>query len=126
MVWSCLQPRVASVTSVTEAVDATAWLLFSVFTLACSRREVGHSSLLHGKRHAVLQNTLSNVLTRVQSHLSALHTLSLHIFRVVSVVQEKLGQALKAFPLLIQVHLRLPHHVHQDCVVHLVQQHLLG
>lgn len=58
--------------------------------------------------------------------LSLLHTHSLHIFRVVSVVEEQLGQALKAVPLFIQVHLRLPHHVHQDRVAHLVQQHLLG
>lgn len=47
-------------------------------------------------------------------------------FFVLSNVQEQFCQGLKAFPLLIQVHLGFPHHVHQDCIAHLIKHHLLG
>ncbi|TNN28666.1 hypothetical protein EYF80_061186 [Liparis tanakae] len=40
-------------------------------------------------------------------------------------VQQQQGQSLEGGPLLVQVQLRLPQHVHQHRVAHLVQHHLL-
>lgn len=46
-------------------------------------------------------------------------------FHVLSLIQQQLCKGLEALPLLIQVHLGFPHHVHQDCITNLIQHHLL-
>lgn len=45
-------------------------------------------------------------------------------FRCLSDGQQSPGQCLDVLPVLIQVHLRLPQHVHQHGVAHLIQHHL--
>lgn len=46
-------------------------------------------------------------------------------FHVLLLIQQQLCKGLEALPLLIQVHLGFPHHVHQDCITHLIQHHFL-
>lgn len=82
--------------------------------------------------HSVVKGRTLTQTLQFQSDtlISVLHPNTLHSFicdlLVLSVVHQCICHRLEHLPLLIQVHLGLPQHVHQDRVTHLIQHHLLS